>query len=350
MNKSRGLGSLIIGMLVLALAALIAWGFIAGQKERAVEAQREQPVATPSRVSVDQGVAIVTLDAKTRAASAISTTPLRPLAQQRRIRAYGSAIPIQALIDGAHSYRSAQAQLQKAQAGLSAARREYERLNGLNRNERNISDKVLQAAEAASRSFQADAETASVAMKTAADTLRTQWGTVIAKWVTNGNAQALERLLAQRDVLVQVTVPGDALSIAAPRVAMLQGPGGSGKPVAGRLVSAAPRVDAAIQGSSFYYLAPAAGLVPGMNVVAWLPAGPPADGVLIPDSAVVWWQGKAWAYFQIDATRFARRAVPADNPVEGGWFVPGGTAQRVVTGGAQLLFSEEFRAQVKLGD
>ena len=349
MNNSRSLGSLIIGVLVLALAALIVWGFVAGQKERAADAQREQPVATPSRVSVDQGVAIVTLDAKTRAASAISTTPLQPLAQQRRIRAYGSAIPIQGLIDGAHSYRSAEAQLQKAQAGLSAARREYERLNGLNQNDRNISDKVLQAAEAASRSFQADAETASVAMKTAADTLRTQWGTVIAKWVTNGNAQALERLLAQRAVLVQVTVPGDTLSIAAPRVAMLQGPG-SGKPVAGRLVSAAPRVDAAIQGSSFYYLAPTAGLVPGMNVVAWLPAGPSADGVLIPDSAVVWWQGKAWAYFQIDATRFARRAVPAGNPVEGGWFVPGGTAQRVVTGGAQLLFSEEFRAQVKLGD
>lgn len=348
MNKSRGLRSLILGVIVIALVALVVWGYIAGQEERAVEAEREKPVATPTRVSVDQGVAIVTLDAKTQAANAISVTSLQPGSQQQRIRAYGSVVAIQGLIDGAHNYQSARAQIQRAQAGLDAARREYERLKGLNRNDRNISDKVVQAAEATWRVAQADAETARVAMKTIADNLRTQWGTVIAKWVTNGNAQALERLLAQRDALVQVTVPGDAATITAPQEALLQGPGS--KSVASRLVSAAPRIDAAIQGSSFYYLAAAAGLVPGMNVLAWLPAGAPADGVVVPNSAVVWWQGKAWAYFQNDASRFARRAVPTDNPVEDGWFVPGGAAQRVVTSGAQLLFSEEFRAQVKVGD
>lgn len=348
MNKSRGLRSLITGALVAGFSALIIWGFIAGQKERAVEAEREQPVATPSRVSVERGDPIVTLDMKTQVASAIAITPLQPVSQRQRIRAYGTVAAIQGLSNVANSYESARAQLQKAQAGLAAARREYERLQGLHRDDRNISDKVLQAAEATWRGAEADTQTARVAMKTAADNLRTQWGAVIAKWVTNGNAQVLERLLAQRDVLIQVTLPGDATGITAPREAMVQGPGG--KSVASRLVSAAPRIDATIQGLSFYYLAPAADLVPGMNVVIWLPAGPSVEGVIVPDSAVVWWQGRAWAYFQKDATRFARRTIPADHPVENGWFVPGGTAQRVVTGGAQMLFSEEFRAQVKVGD
>lgn len=348
MKKSRGLRSLIIGAVVAGFSALVIWGFIAGQKERAVEAEREQPVATPSRVSVEQGEPIVTLDMKTQVASAVSVTPLQPESRRQRIRAYGAVVVIQGLSDIANNYASAQAQLQKAQAGLAAARREYERLQDLHRDDRNVSDKVLQAAEAAWRGSEADAQSARVAMKSAADNLRTQWGTVIAKWITNGNAQVLERLLAQRDVLVQVTLPGDAAGITAPREAMVQAPGG--KSVASRLVSAAPRIDAAIQGLSFYYLAPAAGLVPGMHVVIWLPAGPSAEGVIVPDSAVVWWQGKAWAYFQKDATRFARRPVPADHPVENGWFVPGGTVQRVVTRGAQMLFSEEFRAQVKVGD
>ena len=348
MNKSRGLRSLILGVIVIALVALVVWGYLAGQKERAVEAEREKPVATPTRVSVDQGVAIVTLDAKTQAANAIAVTSLQAGAQQQRIRAYGSVVAIQGLIDGSHNYRSARAQLQKAQATLDAARREYERLKGLNRNDRNISDKVVQAAEAAWRSAQADTETARVAMTTAADNLRTQWGPVIAKWVTSGNAQPLERLLTQRDALVQVTVPGDLATVAAPQEASLQGAGG--KLIPARLVSASPRIDAAIQGPSFYYLGAATGLVPGMNVIAWLPAGASANGVVIPASAVVWWQGKAWAYFPDGADRFARRAVPTGNPVEDGWFVPGAAALRVVTSGAQLLFSEEFRAQVKVGD
>ncbi len=348
MNKSRGLRSLIIGAVVLGFSALIIWGFIAGQKERAVEAKREQPVTPPSRVSVEHGEPIVTLDMKTQVASAVSVTLLQSVSQRQRIRAYGTVVVLQGLSDIANSYESARAQLQKAQAGLAAARREYERLQGLHRDDRNISDKVLQAAEAAWRGAEADTQTARVAMKAAADHVRTRWGTAIAKWVTDGNAQALDRLFAQRDVLVQVTLPGDAPAIAVPREAMVLGPGG--KSVASRLVSAAPRIDAAIQGLSFYYLAPAAGLVPGMNVVVWLPAGPAAEGVVVPNSAVLWWQGKAWAYFQKDATRFARRPVPTDHPIKDGWFVPGGTAQRVVTGGAQMLFSEEFRAQVKVGD
>lgn len=350
MTKSRGLRSLIIGFVVLGFGALIIWGYIAGQKERAIEAKREQPVNTPSRVSVEQGEPIVTLDMKTQVASAVSVTQLQQVSQQQHIRAYGSVVVIQGLSDIANSYQSARAQMQKALAGLDGARQEYERLKGLHRDDRNISDKVLQAAEVAWRGAEADTQTARVAMKAASDNLRTRWGAAIAKWVTSDNAQPLERLLAQRDVLIQVTVPGDAPAIAAPREAMVQLP--DGKSAASRLVSAAPRIDAAIQGLSFYYLAPAAGLVPGMNVVVWLPAGPSADGVVIPNSAVVWWQGKPWAYFQKDATRFARRPVPTDHPVENGWFIPSpnGAEQRVVTSGAQMLFSEEFRAQVKVGD
>ena len=348
MKLSGGLRLLIIVVVVVGVGVLLVWGFMAAQKERAAEAERERPIATPLRVSVEGGEPIVTLDEKTQAASAVSVTPLQPVSRRERIRAYGTVVVIQDLIDVVHNYESARAQTQKTLASLDVARRGYQRLKGLNGDDRNISDKTLQAAEAVWRGAKADNEAAQIAVKSLANSLQTLWGPVLSKWVLHGGNPAMERLLAQRDVLVQVTVPGDAPVISAPQDAQVEGT--DGKLVSVRLVSAAPRTDPLIQGVSFYFLAPATGLVPGMNVVAWLSHGEPTEGVIIPNAAVVWWQGKAWAYVQKDATRFARRPVPTDNPGEDGWFLPGGTTQKLVTSGAQMLFSEEFRTQVHVGD
>ena len=72
----------------------------------------------------------------------------------------------------------------------------------------------------------------------------------------------------------------------------------------------------------------------------------------VPADAVVWWQGRAWVYVQIDPQRFARREIPADAPVPGGWFLSKGidAGDRVVNRGAQQLLSEEFRSQIEVGE
>lgn len=72
----------------------------------------------------------------------------------------------------------------------------------------------------------------------------------------------------------------------------------------------------------------------------------------MPTDAVVWWQGRAWIYVQRDPTLFARRELATDSPVPGGWFIAQGISpdQRVVTKGAQQLLSEEFRAQIDVGE
>ena len=103
---------------------------------------------------------------------------------------------------------------------------------------------------------------------------------------------------------------------------------------------------------SFFYLAPARpqGLLPGMNVLAYLPIGPPVQGVMVPAAAVVWWQGKAWVYVQTDPNHFVRRELSTETPVPEGWFVGTGLAagDSIVVRGAQLLLSEEFRAQIQV--
>ena len=87
-------------------------------------------------------------------------------------------------------------------------------------------------------------------------------------------------------------------------------------------------------------------------MLAYLPIGPTVQGVMIPAAAVVWWQGKAWVYVQTDPNHFVRRELSTETPVPEGWFVGTGLAagDSIVVRGAQLLLSEEFRAQIQVSE
>jgi multidrug efflux pump subunit AcrA (membrane-fusion protein) len=146
-------------------------------------------------------------------------------------------------------------------------------------------------------------------------------------------------------VLIQLTLPPGEHVQPAPQTVLIQL--AEEQSVSAHLVSLSPRTDPRIQGESFFYIAsPPQGIIllPGMDVRAFMLAGPPVQGVMIPASAVVWRQGKAWAYLQVNPEGFARRQVPTDTPVGQGYFVTENflAGDRVVLQGAQSLLSEEF--------
>ena len=161
----------------------------------------------------------------------------------------------------------------------------------------------------------------------------------------------LLRLLQRQEVLIQVTLPPGQLLPEPPRTAVTQSNAAVRTTI--HLVSPAPRTDSRIQGVSFFYTAPAdSGLLPGMNVLVLLVSGRATDAAAVPASAVVWSEGKAWAYFRTGEETFARREIATDTPAfDGGYVVkglPNNTA--VVAQGAQMLLSEEFRSQIQVGE
>ncbi|HKB15103.1 MAG TPA: multidrug transporter, partial [Planctomycetota bacterium] len=89
-------------------------------------------------------------------------------------------------------------------------------------------------------------------------------------------------------------------------------------------------------------------LRPGRAVVARLPLpGSARKGVVIPRSAVVRFDGRAWAYVRTAEGKFSRREIALDDPVEKGWFVesPLAPGEEAVVVGAQALLSEEARSR-----
>jgi hypothetical protein len=70
--------------------------------------------------------------------------------------------------------------------------------------------------------------------------------------------------------------------------------------------------------------------------------------VLIPSSAVVWHGGKPWVYVKKQNNQFVRQPISTDTEIEEGWFNQEISAgSEVVTNGAQLLLSEEFKYLIK---
>jgi biotin carboxyl carrier protein len=135
---------------------------------------------------------------------------------------------------------------------------------------------------------------------------------------------------------------------------VLDPPGGTGR-VAARLIGPAADADPLTRRPVYLYRAERGwnGGTPGTPVAALAPSrAPAARGALVPDAAVVQWDGLAWAYRQRGPGSFERVAVATDRPVAGGWIAARGLApgDTVVVTGAQELISEEFRARVSVGD
>jgi hypothetical protein len=89
-----------------------------------------------------------------------------------------------------------------------------------------------------------------------------------------------------------------------------------------------------------------------MNVLAFLATGKIIDGVAVPASAVVWWQDRAWVYQRMGPQKFVRVEIATDLPAAGGGYIVAGMPPdiQIVSSGAQLLLSEEFRAQIQVED
>lgn len=341
---------LIVAMVGIAVLGLLAWGFVESRREQAIEPEPAHAKPADSQVSEDRGEAVVTLDVAAQTRSAIRAIPLTATRQRMELRGFATVLDPQLLGADRIAYAQARSESMQARAALVASSAELERTKSLNRDDKNLSDKALEAARASQQADHARVQAADLTARLQADTARQHWGAVIAGWFAT-DALPLRRLMSLQEVLLRVALPADITAGPFPetvRIAI-----GSNDFVTAYLISVAPQVDPQLQSVAAFYRAPAEGLQPGRNVDVWLPQGDrERAGAVVPQSAVVWWQGRGWMYQQRGPTRFVRREVDTSAPVAGGYFMAeaGLVGQRVVVTGAQLLLSEEFRAQIQGGE
>ncbi len=329
-KRSKSVTALLI---FIALAALLVWRFLpSGGREEEPETSAIPTVAQAGTVSLSQDM---------RKSAGIKAETPKPYVYREQTHAYVTVLDTGDLVDLRKNYLNAVAESEKAGAALEASRGEYKRIKKLY-GDKNVSLREYQAAEAAFRADRADLALAKGNLQAIKMSANQRLGSVLAGGAWN-NTKPFLRLETRRDVLLQVTLPQGYTANSPPAGLRIITPSGGAVPA--RFISPATSTNPQIQGMSFLYAAPAmAGLLPGINASAVFPTGTPASGLLIPASAVVWWQGRAWAYVETGVDIFTRRKVSTDNPVSGGWFVSGGfsEADKIVIKGAETLLSQEF--------
>jgi hypothetical protein len=259
--------------------------------------------------------------------------------------ALGVVVDLQSLFDGAAALADAQAQAAKATAALSASAGEYDRAKKLHDDGQSVSTKDLEAAAAAWQADDAASRAAQAAWQARRAALDHQWGPTLVGWLVQ-DAPEYQRLAKGETLLVRVARADGGHLAAPPAGAELLRP--DKQWAQAQFVSPSPQATPEFQTEGFFFVVDAGGgLLPGMNVEALLAAEtvPEQSGVIVPDAAVVWWQGRAWVFVQAGQGGFVQREISADQPEpDGGYFVadfPAG--QTVVVRGAQILLSEETK-------
>ncbi len=348
--KLRAVHAIIAVMAIV--ITLLSWALVYySRDELGTQAQKhEDDIKTVSAAAIEAGRAVVHLSAQSQAAAGIVVQPLKAAKREAAFEAYGIVANLQPLAELRGRYLAAVAEARAARATLAAAESESRRMEMLFRDDRNVSEQTMQAAQARYRAELSHQGAADQAAASIRDTIRGAWGETITAWAINPDSQTIRSLLEHTAFLVQLVLPHD-LPRAAVRGRIAVAPAMAredARPAS--FVAESPQIDPAFPGETYFYLATGGGLRSGMRVAARIKlAGAPTSGVIVPAAAVVWHAGKAWAYVKDDEGSFARFEVSTVDELEGGWFNPTGFDgdDEVVVSGAQLLLSEELKYQIR---
>src|ERR1700674_2697575 len=251
--QSRFVRTLVGVAAIIGIGGLLVWGFVEGRGEAEREAERERPVKAPLRITMKNGMPVITLDDQTQRNSGIEATVLTSAPYQEQIRAYAMVLDLARLTDLNNSYTNAKAQLQTAQAKLVVSKAAFERAKALYKAQAAVSLAQLQAAEAAFLADQAALAAAESQLRTLSATAYQEWGSVLGKSLVDGSA-TITRLIERQDFLLQITLPPGATVVKPPATGAIE----VGKRARAEItyVSPATRTDPRIQGVSFFYTTP----------------------------------------------------------------------------------------------
>lgn len=349
MNKKT---LIIVGLQAILIIVLFWMLVFYGKDEYETFKQtHKEEIETPNRVTQEDGVNTVILSKATQDNSGIKTSKVLPTIFQGEIKSYGNVVGIDSLLEAKAQYLSLTAELNLSSASLTQNQAQYQRLKLLNEDNKNVSDRAVQEALALMSADDAKYRAATQQIKQLKEATQLKWGDTLAQLIFSTSPPAhLKRLLDHKNVLIQVSLPLNANMPKAGSSIQLTPLNASKQLIKADYVSASPQSDQTGYGKTFYYSAPADILRIGMRVNAEIDPNKndAKQGVAIPNSAIVWYAGSAWAYFQEDTEHFVRKPIATDSEIDEGWFNQDVKPDSIiVTSGAQLLLSEEFKNLIK---
>ena len=285
--------------------------------------------------AIGEARADVQLEARQRASLGIATVTLTAAQVPRTWPATAQVIDPTPLVTLAGDLRA-------ARSTAEVSRHELERSEKLHAADSNVSLKALEAARAQSLSDAGRAQDLLSQFSTA-------WGRAIGAMDEGARERLIGDLAAGRTVLLRAETRADS-SHAQLGVAHLQLLAGEERWEA-RVLGPAAQGSSQSLGAAYLLTTPASpALQPGRVLLAELEdRSGRLEGIKLPRSALVRWEGADWVFIEEKTNTFARRAVHPTVWLEDGCLVQQGVraGEHVVSVGAELLLAAESSAGSK---
>jgi hypothetical protein len=348
MNKKI---TFLIGLQAL-IIILLFWGLVFYAKDEydSYQSKHEEDIESPSKVTEESNLNIIHLTLETQKNSGITTSKVTESRYQGTLETFGSVIAIDNLIEAKTQYANLRSELELTQSGSGHHVTQYQRLKALNEDDKNISDTAVQDALAIVNADNAKIAGIQSQLSNLKSSIKLQWGDALSRLVIGDtSAVYLNNLLTRKNVLVQVSLPLAVKTPAKESAIYIHALSENAPSILATYISPATTSDINGIGKTFYYSAPAESLRTGMRVSAIAKShNNDTKGVLIPNNAVIWHDGKPWIYIKVKNEQFLRTPISADVEVGDSWFNQNIKPDaEIVTSGAQLLLSEEFKYLIK---
>lgn len=313
--------------------------------------ETDEEIESASHVNTVNGKTIIEVNEATQIQSDIRTSPLQSTTYSDNILSYGNVISISDLVQLRGNYLAALSEAMLVNNALKANTQHYERLYALNQDDKNVSDHAVTVALNTVNADKAKLTAIQSNIRNIEDSIRQQWGNTLTTLATSKNDSALlNQLIQNQATLIKITLPFSARTPSQQSKLTIAPTAALNKTVKAEYLSAAPSSNLTMQGKTYFYYAKADFLRADMaiKVLDFNQLDNPLKGVFIPNSAVVWYAGRPWVYQKTDDTAFVRMPIDNDLEAEDGWFYQGSLMpeDEIVTNGAQLLLSEEFKYQI----
>jgi len=230
-----------------------------------------------------------------------------------------------------------------------------EALKVLNKDNKNISDLTISKKEIEISDLENQKNIYEYEKTSILSNIKQEWGPFFVSANKNKN-NLLNRILKNKNQLISLSVTQSSREELPPKSIVIIPSISNTSLVEASFLSSSPMVNPSIVGKNFFYYTKNNKLTIGERISAYVSqSNYKQNHLLVPNSAVIWSNGQPWAYIRIKSNgNFERRSLQgmreAENGSENGWIVPEGKIKiddDIVTNGAQLLLSEEFKYQIK---
>jgi hypothetical protein len=261
---------------------------------------------------------------------------------------YGKAMSIKPLLTLRNNYFLNISQQAGEKIQLTQSKKEVSRLQQLHQNNI-ISAKKLQIQHTKWQTNKATYNKNSLQNQIIINNSQLQWGETLTHWATSHNSTQWEKLTHGQSTLVKITLPANQPLPSTTKIIFISFSGKRQSAVKATYITTLPEVDSFSQGEQAIFLTDSKYIKAGAHLTAWVPLQEQQQsGVIIPESSIVWHLGQSFVFIKLDEEHFIHRRITQPVQTSHGYYVGQQIAvgEAIVTTGAQILLSHEFRSQI----